>query len=183
MYQKRDRNQQNLDDFILPFAGKLKAENRWVKLSRMMPWDYIEDIYAQSMSQDNGAKAFSARIAFGAIYIKEHENLTDVRTVENIAENPYMQYFLGLHEYTDRPLFDPSMMVHFRKRFTAEQVEAINKRMFIPEKPERPDDDPPPNSGKLVLDATCAPADIRYPNDLSLLNEARENTEEIIERL
>lgn len=184
MYRKRDRNQQNLDDFILPFAGKLKAENRWVKLSRMMPWDYIEDIYAQSMSQDNGAKAFSARIAFGAIYIKEHENLTDVRTVENIAENPYMQYFLGLHEYTDRPLFDSSMMVYFRKRFTAEQIEAINKRMFIPEKPERPDDDPPPpNSGKLVLDATCAPADIRYPNDLSLLNEARENTEEIIERL
>ena len=116
MYRKRDRNQQNLDDFSLPFAGKLKADNRWVKLSRMMPWDYIEDIYAQSMSQENGAKAISARIAFGAIYIKEHENLTDVRTVENIAENPYMQYFLGLHEYTDRPLFDPSMMVHFRKR-------------------------------------------------------------------
>jgi hypothetical protein len=34
-----------------------------------------------------------------------------------------------------------------------------------------------------VLDATCAPADIRYPSDLSLLNEARENTEEIIETL
>jgi hypothetical protein len=34
-----------------------------------------------------------------------------------------------------------------------------------------------------VLDATCAPADIRYPSDLSLLNEARENTEKIIETL
>ena len=48
------------------------------------------------------------------------------------------------------------------------------------------DDDPgepAPNKGKLVLDATCAPADIRYPSDLSLLNEARENTEEIIEEL
>lgn len=184
MYRKRDRAQQTLDEFILPFGGKLRADNRWVKLSRMMPWDDIEEIYAQRMSQDNGAKALSARIAFGAIYIKEHENLTDERTVEYIAENPYMQYFLGLHEYRDTPLFDPSMMVHFRKRFTAEQIEAINKRMFIEEKPKRTDDDPPPpNSGKLVLDATCAPADIRYPSDLSLLNEARENTEAIIEIL
>jgi IS5 family transposase len=37
--------------------------------------------------------------------------------------------------------------------------------------------------GKLLLDATCAPADIRYPTDLSLLNEAREKTEEIINTL
>ena len=184
MYRKRDRNQQTMDDFILPFGGKLRADNRWVKLSRMMPWDYIEDLYAESMSEENGAKAFSARIAFGAIYIHEHEKLTDVRTVEYIAENPYMQYFLGLHTYTDTPLFDPSMMVHFRKRFSAEQVEEINKRMFIEEKPASTDNDPPPpNNGKLVLDATCAPADIRYPNDLSLLNEARENTEEMIETL
>ena len=82
-------------------------------MSRMMPWEYIEDIYAESMCPDNGARAFSARIALGAICIKEHENLTDERTVEYIVENPYMQYFLGLHEYKATPLFDSSMMVHF----------------------------------------------------------------------
>jgi IS5 family transposase len=27
------------------------------------------------------------------------------------------------------------------------------------------------NSGKLLIDATCVPGDIRYPTDLSLLNE------------
>ena len=187
MYQKRDRNQVSLEDFILPFGGKLRADNRWVKLSRMMPWDYIEDIYAENMCPDNGARAYSARIAFGAIYIKEHENLTDERTVEYIAENPYMQYFLGLQEYKDAPLFDSSMMVYFRKRFPSEKVEAINKRMFVERKEKNEndsDDEPPaPNRGKLVLDATCAPSDIRYPSDLSLLNEARENTEMIIEEL
>ena len=162
MYKKKDRSQQTLDDFILPFGGKLKADNRWVKMARMMPWEFIEDIYVESMSQENGARAFSARIAFGAIHIKEHENLSDERTVEYIAENPYMQYFLGLHEYTDTPLFDPSMMVHFRKRFPAAKIEEINKRMFIEKNPKPPEDEPPPpNQGKLVLDATCAPADIR----------------------
>jgi hypothetical protein len=39
------------------------------------------------------------------------------------------------------------------------------------------------NQGKLLIDATCAPADIRYPTDVSLLNEAREKTDAIIDRL
>jgi transposase, IS5 family len=34
-----------------------------------------------------------------------------------------------------------------------------------------------------LLDATCAPADIAYPTDLSLLGEAREKLEEIIDAL
>jgi transposase, IS5 family len=35
----------------------------------------------------------------------------------------------------------------------------------------------------LLVDASCAPADIRYPTDISLLNEAREKTEGFIDRL
>ena len=40
-----------------------------------------------------------------------------------------------------------------------------------------------PNRGKLILDATCAPADITYPTDLGLLNKARVHTEKIIDIL
>ena len=40
-----------------------------------------------------------------------------------------------------------------------------------------------PNCGQLIADASCAPADIRYPTDVSLLNEAREKTEEFIDEL
>ncbi|MBZ4644141.1 MAG: hypothetical protein JG767_1750 [Deferribacteraceae bacterium] len=39
------------------------------------------------------------------------------------------------------------------------------------------------NHGNLILDATFTPADIHYPNDLSLLNEAHEKMEEIIDTL
>ena len=38
------------------------------------------------------------------------------------------------------------------------------------------------NNGTLMLDATCAPSNIRYPQDISLLNEAREKLETIIDR-
>ena len=37
--------------------------------------------------------------------------------------------------------------------------------------------------GKLILDATCTPADISYPTDIKLLNQAREQTEKILDRL
>ncbi len=86
-----------------------------------------------------------------------------------------MQYFLGLHEFTQEPLFDLSMMVHFRKRFTEEEMAKINEELY--RRTHRLEDEPPQdpgNKGTLVLDATCAPADVRYPTDLSLLNECRE---------
>jgi hypothetical protein len=43
------------------------------------------------------------------------------------------------------------------------------------------DDDTPSNQGTLIVDATCTPADVAYPTDLNLLNEAREKTEEMID--
>ncbi len=39
------------------------------------------------------------------------------------------------------------------------------------------------NRGKLILDATAAPADITYPNDLGILNQARKQSELIIDSL
>ena len=86
----------SFEEFMLPFGGKLLTDNRWVKAAKIMPWDVIEDIYEKSFSVSEGRPSISSRIAYGAIYIKEQENLNDERTVEYIAENPYMQYFLGL---------------------------------------------------------------------------------------
>jgi len=40
-----------------------------------------------------------------------------------------------------------------------------------------------PNRGKLIVDATCTPADISYPTDLGLLNGARVHIEKIIDIL
>jgi hypothetical protein len=46
-----------------------------------------------------------------------------------------------------------------------------------------PQEEEPEHQGKLILDATVAPQAIRYPTDLSLLNEAREFCEKIIDEL
>jgi len=40
-----------------------------------------------------------ARLVIGAVIIKHKLNLSDVETVQQIQENPYLQYFVGLPGY------------------------------------------------------------------------------------
>ena len=225
MYYAEDRNQLVIEDFYMPFGGRLDPKNRWVRLAGIMPWEHIEEIYLRTMSTETGRRAFSSRIAFGSLFIKEYENFTDERCVTAIQENPYMQYFLGLHEFRQEPLFDPSMMVHFRKRFPVEDVARINEYVCtgkwpedgrnvdrndeVEEESEEDDHDNSgkpsggkkslkgkknpntskkkkrrkKNHGKLIMDATVAPSDIKYPTDIDLLNQCRTHYETAIDIL
>ena len=197
MYRKPN-DQMSIEDFILPFDGKLDKNNRWVQLATLIPWDKIEEKYASLFPENVGNVAKPARLALSALIIKEKLGCSDRETVEQIKENPYLQYFAGFRKYRNESPFDFSLMVHFRKRFNLETMQDINEMICLAEQENKDqDDDPPPsgtgespntdehkeNKGKLILDATCAPADIRYPTDLSLLNEAREKLEAIIDTL
>lgn len=192
MYRS-ELNQPEFENFYLPFGGRLSGRNRWVKLAELVPWEEVERCYRRGLSgSSTGAPAKAARIAFGALIIKERLGVTDEETVEQIAENPYLQYFLGLREYRDTPLFDPSMMVHFRSRFGQADFTRINEAIIESARLRTSETDGPepddsggevPHQGKLVLDATCTPADITYPTDLKLLNEGREKLEKVIDKL
>jgi hypothetical protein len=99
--------------------------------------------------------------------------------------------------YQDEAPFHHSLLTTFRKRFTHESLGTINDtiaRLIADAQPttddrtqeqvgEEQESEAPPPKGQLLLDATCVPADIKYPTDLNLLNDAREKTEEIIDRL
>ena len=198
MYRSDNPHQLKFENFYLPFSGHLRSDNRWVILAGQIPWHQIERTYGELFCEDNGCPALPARVALGALIIKERLGITDRETVEQIRENPYLQYFLGLMEYQDKPAFDDSMMTHFRKRFDKEILRQINEKIVkdamkdpgasdvdgAENKNDSPDDNNnTPNKGKMIVDATCTPADIAYPTDLSLLNEAREKSEEIIDAM
>ena len=191
MYRKDNPYQMEFQNFYLPFGGELSGENRWVILAKQIPWHRIEQQYSELFSDDEGCPAKAARVGFGALLIKERLATTDRETVEQIRENPYLQYFLGFTEYSNETPFHHSLMTHFRKRFRKEILAEIND-MIVAEamNPEKAvaadssnDEDKPSNSGKLIVDATCTPADITYPTDLNLLNEAREKTEAMIDTM
>ena len=78
-----------------------------------------------------GASAETGRMAYGALVIKERLGITDEETAEQVGENPYLQYFLGLEEYRNGDVFDPSLMVHFRVRFTQEHHRLINEKLIL----------------------------------------------------
>ena len=91
MYRKRNRDQMTLEDFTPLLGGKLDAENRWVKMSKIVPWDLVEEIYASTFNdvRSDGRPPITSRIAFGALYIKEAENLSQRATLQHISENVY----------------------------------------------------------------------------------------------
>ena len=132
MYRCIPPGQLSFENFYLPFGGKLSGENRWVKLAELIPWKEVETEYSQQFSSSEGAPAKSCRVALGALIIKERLGTSDEETVEQIRENPYLQYFLGFYEYRDKAPFEASMFVHFRKRFTIESVGRINEKIVEP---------------------------------------------------
>lgn len=191
---KKSTDQMSFVNFHLPFDGKLNPQNRWVKKAQLIPWREFEETYARHFSSKGpGAPAKTVRIALGALIIKEKLGTSDEETIEQIRENPYLQYFLGLPEYQNATPFDPSMFVYFRKRLDRQTLARINERIaqLATQKantspaPEEHDDesdsDKPSHKGKLIIDATCAPSDISFPTDLNLLNDAREKLEELID--
>ena len=138
------------------------------------------------------------RLALGACIIQAEYGYSDEETALQIQEDPYLQYFCGHPGYDDEKLpFDPSLMVYFRKRLTPEVLGEINemivrdaKERQVKEAESKDDDDDSDgqpgtggNSGTMIVDATCAPSNIRYPQDVSLLNEARENAETLLDVL
>lgn len=88
MYKKANKKQLS---FLLPFDGKSDPENRWVKLSEIIPWDDIEEKYAELFPANCGMPAKPLRMALGALIIKEKCGFSDRETVEQIKENPYLQ--------------------------------------------------------------------------------------------
>lgn len=131
MYKTTSEVQGDAKDFELSFDGKLSSENRWVKLAQLIPFSEFESEYSQQFSQKMGAPAKPFRMALGALIIKERLGTSDEETVEQIRENPYLQYFLGLRQYSNKAPFESSMLVHFRKRVGRKLIAQVNQKIVL----------------------------------------------------
>jgi len=203
---KFDRNHQySLSDFNQPLGMEMNPENRWVKKAAMIPWDEIENRYADLFPSKVGMPAKPLQTALGSLLIQKEYGYSDRELIEQIKENPYYQYFIGLPGYEYKAPFVPSLLVEFRKRLDENILADINEMIAAYNDPDDSSDDDsngggnsadntntendkqsacePENEGTLILDATCAPQNIAYPQDINLLNEAREKLESIIDEI
>lgn len=129
MYRKVEPVATRAAEFELPFGCKLAEDNRWVMMAQLIPWSEFEAEYAQNFATVMGAPAKSFRMALGALIIKEKLGISDRETVEQIRENPYLQYFIGKSSYSNEAPFDSSLLVHFRERICADIVNKINQEI------------------------------------------------------
>ena len=195
MYKKNRNKQLAFSNFNQPLGLQLSPENRWVRKAETIPWDAIEERYAKLFPSKRGVPAKPLRMAFGSLLLQKHIGCSDRELLEQITENPYFQYFIGLPGYQMEPPFVPSLLVEFRKRLTPEILGDINE-MILEYNTSDDDDDSSgmpsaedeensseSNSGTLILDATCAPQNIEFPQDINLLNQSRENLERIIDEM
>lgn len=194
MKYKSQGKQLTLEDFRSSLAN-LPKSNRWVRLGDLLPWSEIEKSYNLKLNNSTtGAGNKAARIIVGALIIKHKMCLSDRETIWTIQENPYMQYFLGLSEFTDEPIFDPSLFVTIRKRLQIADLNAFTEELLGSQKENsRVDSQKHTDSGNdddfndidgfkdelgrehkgdMKIDATCSDAEVRYPTDIDLLNDA-----------
>jgi len=118
MYRKSNQPELTPSKFELPIVVQLSSNNRWVIMAELIPWSEFEEQYAENFSEKMGAPAKPFRMALGALIIKETLGISDRETVEQIKENPYLQYFIGMSTYRNKAPFEASMMVYFRERIT-----------------------------------------------------------------
>jgi hypothetical protein len=171
MYRKHHNGQLSIEEFHVPFGGTLDQENRWALFATLLPSDEIEEAYTPQFSPTTGAPAKPARLAFGALFIKQRLGLSDEETVEQIRENAYMLFFLGFARYSSKTPIDPSIMVNFRKRFSEEDLNLITELIVefgkamvmeaVATKAEENNSDDPgaDNDNQLSLDDLVKPVD------------------------
>lgn len=187
MYKPIDKLQHSFLDFNQPMGLKMNPENRWIKMADLIPWDEFEIKYAELFPSETGNVAKPLRMALGALIIQTKFQYADRELVEQITENPYLQYFIGLPGYQEEAPFDASTLVLFRKRILAQMLMEANEYLLGHKDEHNPpgsgdttdseteSESEPENKGTMMMDATCAPANIRYPQDVSLLNEQEKN--------
>lgn len=140
MYKKNRNKQLAFSNFNQTLGLQLNPENRWVRKAETIPWDAIEERYAKLFPSNRGVPAKPLRMAFGSLLLQKHIGCSDRELLEQITENPYFQYFIGLPGYQMEQPFVPSLLVEFRKRLTPEILGDINE-MILEYNTSNDDDD------------------------------------------
>jgi hypothetical protein len=86
MIEYISEHQLSIEEFKTPFQTSLLPDNRWVKLSNVVPWDDFASSYMSMMNTDFGRPGISPRIV---LYLLCNESYT-LRKISF-----FIFYFLG----------------------------------------------------------------------------------------
>jgi len=165
VYIAKDRKTQPLFEELFPFGGKLDEKNRWLKIAELIPWDQLENSYSQQFSH-TGRPAHDARLVIGLLLLKHMTRTSDREIVQSVCENPYMQAFCGLDDFTAGKMIDPSTLTNVRKRLgdkRFKELEELTYKHLIERKIIK--------AKGMLVDATVFPEHIHYPTDAGIKDQ------------
>ena len=111
--------------FLYPdLIDQLDPSDSLQRLSKKIPWDELEKEFAP-LYAEKGRPAKSIRLMVGLLLLKQLENLSDERVVEEWRRNPYFQTFCGMKNFQWKFPCEPSDLCHFRKRIGENGFEKI----------------------------------------------------------
>jgi len=147
------------EDFATPFGAGLDPDNRWVRWAQQIPWAELAASYHATL-KSGGRPAKPARLVIGALIIKHRLGLSDVETLEQVRENPYLQYFCGFERYQHTAAFAPTLFVTLRKRLSPDRFAAFEQAIIDRVKQTRqrpatdsaPDEPDPPGGAPTASD-------------------------------
>lgn len=189
MYKTPDYEYEQLSftSFNATCGMQLDPDNEWIRISKKLPWRAWESLYSVLFQSDTGNVAKPCRMVIGSLILQMRMGFTDRDLVLQIQQNPYYQYFVGIEAFQHDAPYARTLLVEWRKRLDLELIIKINDMLcdatlktfrFRRGKGQF-------KNGTLlatqICDATVAPQSIRFPQDVSLLNEARLKLEAMID--
>ena len=167
------------DLFKVELSRIVNTSHELVKLSSVVDWERLEELFGETYCPDNGRPGTSTRLMVALHYLKYSFNMSDEGVVDTWVENPYWQYFSGMQFFTHERPIEPSSMSRWRHRIGESGAEELLKATI--------------ESGlkikavksfqlkRLNVDTTVQEKDIRFPTDARLYNRARERLVKVAE--
>lgn len=155
----------------------MDEENRWLKIRKLIPWGELEEKYSGYFS-DRGRPGTDAQLGVGLFLLKHMSGKSDEEVVMELLENPYWQSFCGLESFANSKTIEASTLSRLRKRLGAKYVKEMEEatyQVLIEKKILK--------AKGMMADGTVIPENIKYPNDVGLLNDVREWLSGTIKRI
>ena len=147
--------------FLYPdLINQLNPKDPLLLLAKKIPWEKFESEFAP-LYAERGRPAKPVRLMVGLLLLKQMENLSDERVVEEWRRNPYFQAFCGMDTFQWELPCEPSDFSHFRKRIGEKGIEKIFQASIeIHGEMAR--------ESEIVVDTTVQEKNITFPTDTKL---------------
>ena len=170
--KRSPQKNQQLELFRPELTKIIDPNHALVKLSKVIDWDQMDELFGSTYCPDNGRPGVSTRLMISLHYLKYTNDLSDEGVVKAWVENPYWQYFSGMSHFEHELPINSSSMTRWRKRIGEAGAEKLLKETI--ETGLRLKAVKTSQLERVNVDTTVQEKDVRFPTDSRLYDRARE---------